>query len=62
MAVHACKKGMKKLVTGVMKKGEKQTKKNKKESYVIHVYMVYVGPPEYNNFFQGAKHYEVIHE
>lgn len=62
MAVHACKKGVKKLVSGVMKKDEKKPKQNRKESYAIHVYMAYVGPPEYKNFFQGSEHYEVIHE
>lgn len=34
----------------------------RKESYAIHVYMAYVGPPQYKNFFQGSEHYEVIHE
>lgn len=62
MAVHTCKKGVKKLVSGVMKKDEKKPKPNRKESYAIHVYMAYVGSPEYKNFFQGSERYEVIHE
>ena len=60
IAMHTCKKGVKKLVTGVMKK--KQPKENRREPYAIHVYMAYVDPPEYKNFFQGSEHYEVIHE
>jgi len=46
MSAHTCKKGMKKLFTGVMKKGEKKPEENRKESYDIHGYMDNVGPSE----------------
>lgn len=61
MAVHTCKNGMKNLVTGVMKNGEKP-KENRKESYIFHVYLACIGPSEYENLFRGSEHYEVICE
>lgn len=59
--MHTCKNGMKNLVTGVMKNGEKP-KENRKESYIFHVYLACIGPSEYENLFRGSEHYEVICE